>query len=78
MNSLNCQAELEGALYSTDYGIEPLILSLIVNYNKRNALKLIPRLYFHYYYSFDFEESLSEADGQKILEQLKRLTLKNN
>lgn len=78
MNSIFCQAELEGALYSTDYGIKPLILPLIVNYSSRNALKLIPKLYFYNYYSFDFKDRLAEADKASILRLIKDLTEKTN
>lgn len=74
MKSIYCQSELEGALYSTDYGIKPLILPLIVNYNSRNALKLIPKLYYYKFYSFDFENGLSDADKSNVLNLLKNIT----
>lgn len=74
MKSIYCQAELEGALYSTDYGIKPLILPLIVNYSSRNALKLIPKLYYYKPYSFDFENDLTQSDKVNILNLLKELT----
>ncbi|MCM1042783.1 MAG: toll/interleukin-1 receptor domain-containing protein [Corallococcus sp.] len=73
MNSLYCQAELEGALYSTDYGIKPLILPLIVNYNSQNALELIPKLYYYKFYSFDFEKNLTTVNEKNILNMLKDL-----
>ena len=78
ISSLYCMAELEGALDSAEYGIKPLILPLVVNFSKRNALKLITKIYFHDPYSFDFENELSDKDKSKILDLLKDLTAKKD
>lgn len=74
IKSLYCMAELEGALYSTEYGIKPLILPLVVNYSLRNALKLIPKIYFHDPYSFDFDNELSEINKSEILNLINNIT----
>lgn len=74
MKSIYCQAELESALYATDYGIKPLIVPLVVNYSLRNALRLIQRLCLYNPHAFDFDQALTDSDKSKILEWIREIT----
>ena len=76
MNSVYCRAELEGALYSIDYGIKPFILPLIVNSSTLYVFNSFRKLSDYKSYSFDFENKLTSKDKLSILSMISHITSK--
>lgn len=76
MNSIYCKTELESALDSVDYGIEPIILPLIVNYSVLHVLNSVKKLSDYELYPFDFENEITPEDKSNILAMINYITSK--